>query len=50
VGEVRGCRPSFDGALDLWKSGLRKGIDDSPHIPKDSDRAAVAARIRQLPF
>jgi len=32
------------------RRALRKAIDGSPHIPQDSDRAGVAARIRQLPF
>lgn len=32
------------------RRALRKSIDTSAHIPQDSDRAAVAARIRQLPF
>ena len=32
------------------RRALRKAIDTSPHIPQDSDRAGVAARIRRLPF
>ena len=41
---------AWSGLTPECRRALRKAIDASPHIPQDSDRAAVAARIRQLPF